>query len=624
MAELTDPRPPAIPFPRSPRSDRVWVAVAAILVGLVCGLPHLIRPAMLSREGKPYLPLVAGSADAVTYDETTLYAPRIREVMEGRLFSADPHGSGRPGDIPFLGNAWLDSIILGGLGLVLGRSVPAVFVFCDVALPPLIFLLLFAISRRLGAELWVAICAAFAVLFIDRAGLLGGPKPLEFTRLTTPEFAWVLTAGAILALILTWEQPRPRRAITAGLLVGACFYSDPCCGSFVLTGAALLACGAFASADQRRSVAMLGVALALGIALNAPVLWQIASPEGFTGKQELLPRSWSADSIAPLFEYPLDALVLVALLFLYPRRRRGFSPVLFFALAPWILALTLGPFLSSAGSALWITRCFQPWAKLTLVLVVGAWVTWLLLRRAIGPDVASAQRTIQVAFIALSLLFLVLGTAQQVRFSTQTAAKATVHPGDVRALRELAIRAESGDVVMCLDPGFAALIPVYTSCDLFLPYSLVSPLPTTELVDRAALMAAAYGVPEGRQRELLSASPPQQAGLAQWLFGREYADTPPQEAVDALVAKAAAYGPGALPAIAKDTRIDLVIWGGFEREVGDPGLEKQFADRLFIEGVTFRVYRARRLPEEKLEPWPVNLPDFEVPADGQDDGARNP
>ena len=120
MAELTDPRPPAIPFPRSPRSDRVWVAVAAILVGLVCGLPHLIRPAMLSREGKPYLPLVAGSADAVTYDETTLYAPRIREVMEGRLFSADPHGSGA--GHPFLGNAWLDSIISAAWDWCLGAA----------------------------------------------------------------------------------------------------------------------------------------------------------------------------------------------------------------------------------------------------------------------------------------------------------------------------------------------------------------------------------------------------------------------------------------------------------------------------------------------------------------------
>lgn len=600
------------------------MAAAAILVGLVCGLPHFIRPAMLSREGRPYLPLVAESADAVTYDETTLYAPRIREVMEGRLFSADPHAPERPGDIPFLGNAWLDSLILGGLGLVLGRSVPAVFVFCDFVLPPLIFLLLFAICRRLGAELWVAICAAFAVLFIDRAELLGGPEPLKFTRLTTPEFAWVLTAGAILALILTWEQPRPRRAIAAGLLAGACFYSDPYSASFVLTGAILLACGAFASADQRRSVAMLGVALALGIALAAPVLRQVVSPEGLTGKQDLLARNWPADIIAPWSKYPLDALVLVTLLFLYPRRRRGFSPVLFFALAPWILAPTTEPFLLSEVSSLWITRCFQPWARLSLMLLLGAWMTWLLLGRASGPDAVRVQRRTRGAFIALSLLVVAMGAAQQARFSVQTAEKATVHPGDLQAIQQLAIRAESGDVVMCLDPDLAALIPVYTSCDLFLPYSLVSPLPTTELVDRAALTASAYGVPEERLRDLLSGSPPRQPRLRGWLFGRTYADGPPQETLDALVAKSAAYGPSALPAVEKDTRIDLVIWSEFERGNGDPNLENQFADRLFIEGVTFRVYRARRLPEEKLKPWPVNLPDFEVPANGQDDGPRNP
>jgi hypothetical protein len=64
------------------------VAVA-LGVGLVCGLPHLLVPRQLS-DPSAYTPRVISDVSFVTVDETSFYAARIREAMDGRWRVTDP------------------------------------------------------------------------------------------------------------------------------------------------------------------------------------------------------------------------------------------------------------------------------------------------------------------------------------------------------------------------------------------------------------------------------------------------------------------------------------------------------------------------------------------------------
>jgi hypothetical protein len=349
-----------------PRREWIAIAVAALLVAVICGGPHWLMWRQLHGQGKPYAPLVAEGVTAVTYDETTYYAPRIREVLDGHPFSADPFGWEHKGDRPYLGHSWIDALVTACLAAALGRSVPALYVVSDFILPPLAFLLTFLICRRLGAPLFVSIAGSLAtVLAADQStapiAILAHPtwsqisgrlspaystRPLEITRLTVPEFAYLLCAGALLGLLNTHFAPRLRRAIGTGVVIGLLFYSYMFYWSFVLVGGALLAVGSWFMKRERRSVPYLALALGIGVLIGLPILYQGLSPNGFADKAELMARLDWGGRQADWGKQKYDLALLVALLALYPWRRREWVPLFSFVLAPF--ACILGACLANA------------------------------------------------------------------------------------------------------------------------------------------------------------------------------------------------------------------------------------------------------------------------------------
>jgi hypothetical protein len=642
-------RPPAL-APRGPGEDtspvRVipprhtgpWVlAGVALLVGLVCGLPHILIPTRLAAEGKRYAPLAVSGVASQTTEEVLRSAPRLREILDGHPFSADPTGREYKARAPRLGEGLLDSLLTGWLAALLGRSTPNVFIVCDFILPPLGFLLLFLVCQRLGAPLWVSLAAAAAGIvapaqntlllewllsprlswLTERLHLLHNPGPLEWCGLTVPQAVFLPAGLALLGLVTLYDHPRLRAAITTGMALGATVYCHPAPFAFLLAGGALLAAGALLSPAHRRAAPLLALALATGLVLALPVIYQAVSPVGFPGKAEIAarlagqaPRNWEYE----VFPWALLALLGAA----YPRRRPEFLPVMAFTLAPFVALLGARAMHAALDEEGLLRLCWQPWSALALVLLL--WALWsdLARRRAerSGDSGSLAamtgglrrHRAVAWAFGALCALILAYGTNAQARFAWEMA-PAYCLPADQRqALEELRLRAPADSVVLCLGADVLALLPVYTGCNDYLPNGATSPAPTAELKDRAAVALAAFGVPPSRAQLMLQFPAlhllpsagrelPRAYDLGHWLFASsEMAQTSPPTAQGDLAARASAHGPEGYRRLAKRYRVDFIWWGPHERAVGDPALEARLSRDLFLEAGQIRVYRVRQSP----------------------------
>lgn len=576
-------------LPPRRHGDRVSIAVVALLVGLIGGLPHLLISSHLRAEGKGYS-LLGGIFSLSRYSERTAGdAAQVREVLDGHLLSADPYGWEHLGDVPFYGRATLPPLLLAPVALLVGRSVPALTILCCFLLPPLLLLPLVALCRRLGAPTWVGLAAAALALMSGE---------LELRRLMVTQTAWLIGLGAVLALVSLWDQPRWRRGLVAGLLVGATFYCDAEMAAWVTVGGALLLLASAGLKPQRRALPMLGAALALGLVIGAPVIYQALAPHGYAGKAELLARQG-----APLWSTgPSDVALLAFVLLVYPKRRREFLPLAAFLCAAAGCGAAAHALGLGGPEAPWLGHFFQPWCRLTLVLMLWAvaqWVSRRLADRAGGAtpsldSVRRGQRATAIGFGALTAIVLVFGAATQARFS-QAYLAFSLPPAYQHALAELALRAPADSVVVTLDADAMPLIRAETPARVFLPCGVLSPAGTEEQEDRAALAFAAYGMGEVDLSALLHpahavvpvgwASPPYV--LTQWLFGRSW----PHEAEERIGAKARFYGPRALLETPRRYRADFLWWGPVERLYGNPEVERSLAGSLFLEAGEVRIYR---------------------------------
>lgn len=626
-----------------PRRDWVPVAAAAILVGIVCGGPHWLMWRQLRAQGKAYAPLVTEGVTAPTFDETTYYAPRIREVLDGHPLSADLFGWEHKKDRAYLGHSWIDALLGAALALALGRSVPALYIVCDFLLPPVAFLLTFLICRRLGASRMVSIAASLASVLAsdqvtapiafalhptwthlcERLHLTVSTRPLEITRFTVPELAYLICTGAVLGLLNIHYAPRLRRSLVTGVLLGALFYSYMFYWSFVLLGGALLMVGSLVTGRERRAVPYLLLALGVGVVLGLPVICQGLMPEGFSNKAELLSRlSWGGRHVA-WSRQKHDLVLLALLLLLFPRRRREWVPLFSFVLAPFACIIGSRLLRVNIQDWHWMGRCWQPWSMLTAVLLLAALWQWAAdrLQRRRGGEADPAviprrERRMDWCFGVLGGLVLLYAANSQYRYAAQMAPSYTFAPGVQQALTELQLRAPRDSVVLCLDANMLAMVPVYTHCNVYLPYCIMSSIPTYELIDRAAITLATFGVPRSRIHSMLLTQKERKwedvalfrgnsIDWGNWLFHQmlPYSGGPPSDEREMAV-RAEFYGPQAALENARRYRVDFVLWGPTERRMGDPALEKAWAERLFIDAGDVKVYRTTVPQVRQWKPAP--------------------
>ena len=372
-------------------SPRWLPLVAAVIVAVLFGLPHAIMWHKLRAAGQTYTPLVVDGVQALTYDETTYYAPRVRDVLDGHPFSAAPADYEHKQSPPFLGVGVIGPLFVAALAKLLGGNVAGAFVLGDFLLPPISFLLIWVLCRRIGASTWVAIAAGLLLVIAhdqirlpfvfagnpswqslaDHLHLHGSFGPVEYSRLIVPQFSYILFLLAVIGLYETGRKPRVSTALLAGLAVGSLFYSYVFYWTYVVVGAGLWALILVLQRKGEAAKALVG-AVGLGCLLGLPVLLPLLGPAGFAGKEYLMARqSWAGRHIRLLTHHKYEWALLVTYFILYPARRREYPFVTSFVLAAYACLLGARVAHLNVQEWHWFGRCWYPW--LSIALVLGVW-----------------------------------------------------------------------------------------------------------------------------------------------------------------------------------------------------------------------------------------------------------
>ena len=488
--------------PRPGKNAYLLPVLAAAAAAVICGLPHLV---MIAADGARYTPFSVLGASGVIFDETIAYAPRVEETLGGHPLSGDPHGFEHKANWSRALPALLPSSLLAGLGWLLGRSVPWAFVLADLIFPALAVICAYLIARNFRASRPVAALSGLLVVLSPEltvlpmqllrsplAALAGpllalhDPTPLEFSRTFVPQFSYLLVLMTVLLLQRALLLRTARWTILAGVVAGLLSYTYAYAWPYLLCALAILAAWLLAAGERSAAKHTLGAGgIALAIGALVPVALMLDARAGGASDMVRLGAGWTP--VAWRREGHRLA-VTALLLLLYPRGRREYPLVAAFLIAPLVCALAS----DLSGLRLqdwhWIWRYWMPWMALCTPVLLEA----LLSRRWRVPTWAWA---------ALALLAVVYAANRQCRWAIEAAPAHLLEGDRAGGLTWLADNAPRDAVVVGLDFDFIGLVPVYTGCNLYLPFAVVTPSPDREILQRYAHSCATLGL---SQQEMLA------------------------------------------------------------------------------------------------------------------------
>ncbi len=498
------------------RRETALVIAAAALCGMICVAPHAL---MGARADGSYSPFGVTGVSPITFDETVAYAPLVEEVLEGHVLSGNCHGYEHKDTARRALPHIVPTLVLAAMARALGSSIGGAFILADFLFPALVFFVAYLLARRLGVSAIAGLLAAslmtvgrslvrlpvWLVNWPDQAlaqvvGTPGTPRPVEMARTWVPQLSYLLALLAAACLYRAMRRTDRRWAVGAGVLGGALFYTYPYAWSWLCAGAAL--CIAWLLLSRRWAQA-LPVALALGVAVlvGAPVLADLALSEptedvlrygaGVTG------LNWAAHKIDLL----LTVLVLTILAF-----RRDLAAV-------FVSCFLVAPFLCAAASEVagvrlqdyhWMVRYWQPWAALAVIYAAdgplrirGRWWAWLC--------------------ALLCILVAVHAVNRQADWAGWEASLHIVDADRDAGMQWLAENAPAESVVGTLDFEMAGLLPIYTDCNLYLPFSVLTPATTDEMLTRFGLLSGFLGMRKGDIEEMVLGGP-EAPGAWYWII----------------------------------------------------------------------------------------------------------
>ena len=587
----------------------IWqLLILSVAVGLIFGWPHLLTPVLQHAHGLEghYTPLYFDGANAVVIDELTRYAAKTRDVYDGHLWVDEVFAHehrGRPSPYETLPHFLL------GLATHLTGSVPLTYALADFLFPPVIFLLIVVLVRRLTGSRAAGIMAGAGVLFgyqvldympptsrSDLAGMLytlfyyrNGTRQLEFSRLIHPEMTFIFMLGAIIALYGALDTKRRAQFALSGLLGASLFYSFPHYAVYYGMILALLALRYTWLGDRLRTTWLLLVG-GLMILLALPYLVGLIRFLRLPDSGAILDRA-IIKSAQGVLVAQAKYLALVALGVVLVREKDEAFWFVNLVLVAGVICLSLqGLTGRDIGAGYWLERMLKPWAVLVLSFLAarvgGEWYRTRLL-----PRVA----------VILTAILLVSGLVTQSRYALFTYPVARLPHDFSQAFAWLDRHSKVDDVVLTTSLQMNCLLPAYTHNDLFIPNAFHTLTPTAEILNRFLVGFRILSVNPGEVEAILRdpayynrfMSRPPQTDWMTYLTHAEYLDratgrlTLPESLVGRALASYRSLDPS-LPGLLDRYRVDYILISA--REAGLVG-----QDRLRQADTLREVYRNDRI-----------------------------
>lgn len=506
-----------------------WLSMY-ILIPCICGaigiLPHL----MGYRLTPAYNPFGYEDVSPIVRDETVTYAAVVRTALLGHWFSSAPLGPDRSETVwpsaQALGRLF-PTAVMASLTKLLGIGMA--FLIADFLFPALLAVVVIALSRELGLSFAAVMASAVAVLFgeflIDLPfELVRQPadtwyhtvlaqeaiRPVENSRTWIPQISSILLFATAWSVWRCIRDERRGWIIASAILLATATYTYPYLWPVLFAAISITAICFF---RDRAVFQRILFAILLGSLLSVPVI--AAHLTVHHGPDTLRYGYGQSGLYLPNLKREILLALLIAIV--YPRLRREQPLMMAFLVAPWLslfAAMLVGLHLQDWH---WISRNFLPWSMLAIVAAVDLRFTRFV-------------RLKKWAFALSAVLLLLWASNRQYQASLSEAPLMQLPAETRQALSWLAEEAPEGAVVATWDTTARALIPVYTSSGVYLPFGPLSVMETEELLRR-------YGHLCALQSLSLSQSQNVNVDTYYWTVCLERGEEPLNENDEAIIAR---------------------------------------------------------------------------------------
>lgn len=480
---------------------KIVLSAFIILVSVIYGLPNIILTAKL---GKDYQPLVITRESPYAKDETYAYAPQVKHILEGNISVGEVYVKEYQNlPTPFFGET-LPSWLMAALASVTG-SIPSAFIAADFIFPPIVFLLLLAITRIYIKNFLFAASVAFLIVIArDLIAVIPYPHSiyqyltvaeqrnqfLYFSRAFHPQVTFVVFAIAFITLFNLLKSPNSLKLrLIHGVTFGLLFYSYVFYWTYFIVFFASVTVLNFLKRDTVRIKAQVGstiFAFLIGIPyfVNMYNFYQLDVASDFIAKSSLS----YLDLPPTLLRY-----LIIILAFWVITRLKGekFSLLTLFVISglaiPVISKIVIGQDLETFH---YLRRAMMPFASLALFCIV-----YLLIHK----------NKVLVNLIVI----LILSIAALIGIKTQIVAASTVANFHILDENLKAVFAwlnqntAKDSIVGSIDTFFNRYLPVYTNNKIYFPPTDRTIMTATEGVKRYAILANLLGINTDWQKQNL-------------------------------------------------------------------------------------------------------------------------
>lgn len=478
----------------------------AFFVSALYGLPYILIARKLASEGKSYHPVTFFS----DMDEAQIYAPQVKEVVEGVNSFGDPALREHANDYSV--RAPLGAVVLGIMARFIGLE--NIWILADFIFPSIIFLIVFAIVFFLGGGAMPSFLLSFIFIFSrDLASLFPFSlfyqfksfvvyfKPwiahpvvtrLPFDRLFTPEWTFIPLGLFFLFWLMALKRKNAFCCIAAGIAYGALFYSYPFdwVSVTVILGTAL----ALFLAQREYRMAMFQASIfVVGFVVAIPF---------FISFFELMRFSYYAELVGRM---GLEA-------------GRGFRWLLWPHYIVWIAASVFALKRKEVAAASIFLGAFvimniqvitgyvpQPEHFLRYTLALALFIAYFMAVASFRENFIKFRRVGYILLAFLSLLMIIRNVQLQIAYAKENMARFTLMAPLENSFAWMRVHVPSDAVVLSPSVITNTHLLIFTSAKVFVPPTgVITSASDQEMLERYVVAAKIFGMDDRWIRERFS------------------------------------------------------------------------------------------------------------------------
>lgn len=488
--------------------QKVLISFFIVLVSLIYGLPNIILTAKL---GEDYNPLVITSLSPIARDEAFAYAPFVNHILKGNFFVRDTYVYEYENfPTPYIGET-APALVFAFLSKLTG-SIRNAFITADFIFPPIIFLMLYFVSRKLIENHFYAMAISFlAVIARDFIAVIPYPHEtlqyltvaenqnffLYFSRAFHPQLTFIFFISSFLLSVEVVSRPnRKLSIILMGIISGILFYSYIFYWTYFfvfLTFVILF----YAFKKNLDVIKALVFALIIALIIGSIYFINIFQFFGLDFYQDFVTKT--SRLFLPLPVTLLRYLGILLLFFLIvPKKnhsfysQKNFVYLMFMFLLTGVLIAPLSKFVLGSDLEVfhYLRRALMPFATLAFLIVLYCLV-W--------------QRKILINALTLAILTITLlvGIKTQVLASEKVLNYQVIDHDREALFSWFKKNTPPNSVIASLNLTLNSLIPAFTSNRIYFPPTDRTITPTYEGVERYSILANILGIDSSWQKQNL-------------------------------------------------------------------------------------------------------------------------